>query len=126
MKILLDLHIVLWFFGDTKKVPKEIMAAILNPENDKYVSIAALWELTIKMNLGKLSFIGGFDRFLLMLDENGFELLGITARHIRRLNSLPPVHGDPFDRMIVAQAAVESMYIATADKNIKSYGVQCV
>jgi len=123
MKLLLDTHIVLWFFGNTEKLSKETLRAIIEPLNEKFISIASAWELTIKISLGKLTFEGGINNFFTMINENGFELLPVKEDHIKRLETLPFLHHDPFDRLLIASAMADGMILVSADTNIKQYKI---
>ena len=123
MKYLLDTHVVLWFFNDVKKLPKTTYHIILDPANEKYVSIASVWELAIKIGTGKLVFKGGVVRFFSMICKNGFGLLPIKRSHIKTLETLPLLHRDPFDRILVASAMAEGMSLITADENIPRYDI---
>ena len=121
MKLLLDTHIVLWFLGDVEKLSKSALEAILNPENEKYVSIVSAWELAIKINLKKLTFEGGVANFFTMLADNGFELLPVKEDYIKRLETLPLFHRDPFDRMLIVSAMSEGMRLISTDESIQQY-----
>ena len=123
MKLLLDTHTILWFFGDVEKLSEAALSAILDPENEKYVSIVSAWELVIKISLGKLSFEGGIANFFITVEENGFEILPIKREYIKHLEKLPLHHRDPFDRMLIASAAVEEMSLISSDKEIIHYDV---
>ena len=123
MKLLLDTHTSLWFFDNVERLPKAVFQAIIDPANEKYVSMASVWELPIKINLGKLSFDGGVPHFFSTVDENGFVLLPIKEEHVKQLETLPLLHRDPFDRMLVASAMTEGMCLLTADTNIRRYEV---
>jgi PIN domain nuclease of toxin-antitoxin system len=126
MKILLDTHSVLWFLGDAGKLSEAAFSAIIEPSNEKYVSIATVWELAIKISLDKLHFDGGVEDFVKVITENGFLMLGIHPKHLKAVETLPFHHRDPFDRLLVAAALSESMPIITADKNIRVYGAYCI
>ena len=121
MKLLLDTHIVLWFFNDDNKLSKEAFDAILASKNEKYVSIVSAWELAIKLKLNKLSFDGGVSNFFTMLEENGFELLPVKKDYIKNLEILPLFHRDPFDRMLIASAVTEGMRLISTDVDIQQY-----
>jgi len=126
MDILLDSHTVLWFFEDDVRLSKTAIEAICNAENKKYVSIATLWEVAIKYGLGKLKLDGGVSAFTENVHENGFILLEIVPEHIFEVASLPLIHRDPFDRLLVAQAIFEDMAIVTSDSNILKYGINSI
>jgi PIN domain nuclease of toxin-antitoxin system len=118
MKLLLDTHTILWFLGDVEKLSEAALSAILDPENEKYVSIASAWELVIKISLGKLSFEGGIANFFMTVEENDFEILPIKGEYIKQLEELPFHHRDPFDKMLIALATVERMCLISIDKKI--------
>ena len=86
----------------------------------------SLWEVAIKMNIGKYTFEGGFTTFLKLIKDNGFELLPIKDIYMECLLDLPLIHRDPFDRLIIATALVEGMTLITADENIQKYDVQYI
>ena len=123
MKYLLDTHTVLWTFGNKKKLSKAVVRAIDDPTNEKYVSIASVWELAIKIGKGKLVFKGGVKRFFRMIHENGFGVLPVKPKHVIIIETLPRLHGDPFDRILIASAMSEGMCLLTADENIHKYDV---
>jgi len=85
-----------------------------------------VWELAVKINVGKLKFSGGVADFLKLLDSNDFQLLNITSSHLLELERLPLYHRDPFDRILIAAAISEGMEFVTADKDIPLYSLQCL
>ena len=123
MNILLDTHTVLWFFEDDERLSKSTTEAICNDDNDKFVSVATIWEVAIKYSIGKLKLDGGVDNFIENIHENGFMLLEINTKHIQTVTNLPFIHRDPFDRMLIAQAISEDMVIMTSDSNVLKYDV---
>jgi len=122
----LDTHTVLWFFDDVEKLPKPVYDAILNPENDKYVSLASAWEIAIKVSIKKLNFEGGAANFLETVEDNGFTILPINPEYVKRVESIPFYHRDPFDRMLIASALSEGMSLVSSDENIQRYDVEIV
>jgi len=122
MKYLLDTHIVLWFLKG-EKLSEKTKELIQNGEN--YISVVSLWEVAIKMNLNKFSFNGGFKAFRELVANNGFNVLAIKDEYMERLFDLPFIHRDPFDRLLIATAAVENMTVITADENIQKYDILC-
>jgi len=126
MKFLLDTHTVLWFFDAPEKLPETTFRSIRAPTHKKYVSMASVWELAIKIGIGKFVFDGGTERFINNIRENGFGLLSIKVKHVTQVETLPLLHRDPFDRLLVATAKAESMTILTADENIRLYDVNCL
>jgi PIN domain nuclease of toxin-antitoxin system len=127
MKYLLDTHILIWHFEGSEKLSSEVRDNILfNSKNQVFVSIASLWEVAIKMNIGKYDFDGGFSAFHKLVDENEFDIIPIKGKHMEQLFDLPLIHRDPFDRLLIAAAISEQMTIITADENIQKYDVEWV
>ena len=121
MKYLLDTHTFLWFITDDKQLSAKATKAIVNPDAAKYVSMASFWEIAIKLNIGKLELDMPFDDLLQQMDINGFTLLPIEFAHTSAVCALDRHHGDPFDRMIIAQAQVEDLIVISIDKNFSKY-----
>ncbi|MDR1686090.1 MAG: type II toxin-antitoxin system VapC family toxin [Desulfovibrio sp.] len=122
----MDTHVVLWFLGDAAKLSEAALNVILDPASEKYVSIVSAWEAAVKISLGKLRFDGGAADFFRVVEENGFTILPVKRKHVELVETLPFHRRDPFDRMLVAAAASESMNFVTSDANIRLYGVDCV
>lgn len=121
MKLLLDTHLLLWAAGEPEKLPPEAVAAIENPDNDLLFSAASLWEVSIKRGLGRADFT--VDPRLLRrgLIDNGYIELPISGEHAVAVDSLPAIHKDPFDRILVAQSIVEGITLLTADDLVAQY-----
>lgn len=115
MRLLIDTHIFLWFVNNPKELDSAIRKTIEDRNNSILVSIASIWELSIKTARGKLEIDGGFERVEYDLNINSFGILPITFRHTLRQNQLPFHHKDPFDRMIAAQALVEGIDVVSSD-----------
>jgi len=126
MDLLLDTHTLIWFLNGDEKLPDNVRDAIENPNNSKIVSIASIWEISIKISLDKFRFPNGFKRFLEMIDENGFELLPVTFEHAIIVSTLEFIHRDPFDRLLIAQCKNDNLTIATKDENIRKYNIQTI
>jgi PIN domain nuclease of toxin-antitoxin system len=123
VNLLIDTHALLWWWLDAPLL-SETARSVLRKGNRIYVSAAVAWELAIKANLGKLNaraLIGGFPGFLA---EEGFRRLAISTDHALRAGQLPRFHGDPFDRMLAAQAQALNFAIISADKIFDEYAVQ--
>ncbi len=120
MKILLDTRIVLWWLADDPRLAPGIRAAVLDGSNDVFVSAVVIAEIAIKRSLGKLD--APFELSTL-LSENGLEALPLTGAHAVELGRLPWLHRDPWDRLLVAQARVEGLTLATVDGRIRAYDV---
>ena len=124
MDLLLDTHTLIWFLdGDETRLSAKAKSLISDPANVSYVSMATLWEMAIKIRLGTLTFLPGYDNLLPLFEQNGFELLPITIQHTRSLITLPMHHRDPFDRLLITQSITEQLLFVTTDANIHLYDV---
>ena len=121
MKLLLDTHLLLWASGHPKRLPSTARKLIENPSNELLFSAASLWEVTIKRGLGRHDF--QVDPRLLRrgLLDNGYGELPILSEHVVAIEALPPIHKDPFDRILVAQATVEGITLLTNDTVLEQY-----
>jgi PIN domain nuclease of toxin-antitoxin system len=119
MRLLLDTHAFLWWMDGSVSLGSAARAGIADPENDILVSIASIWELTIKRALRKLAFPADPEA---VFRDQGFAVLPISFAHLRQLEALPPLHRDPFDRMLIAQAMVEEVPLVTNDPALQPYG----
>ncbi len=120
MRLLIDSNALIWMAGEPAALSLEARRALQDPDNDRFVSIASIWEITIKMSRGKLVLPG---RLEAAVDGMAAALLSITLAHVDRVGSLPFHHRDPFDRMIIAQAMEEELTIVTRDRHFRTYGV---
>ncbi len=121
MKFLLDTHLVLWAFFAQKRLSAEARSTLEDRQNELVFSTATLWEIAIKHGLGKKGF--PFDPRVLrraMLDD-GYEELPVLGQHAVAVDTLPPIHKDPFDRLLIAQAIVEGITLLTVDATIARY-----
>jgi PIN domain nuclease of toxin-antitoxin system len=123
MRYLLDTHTVLWMRENNPRLNRAKWESIFySPDNEIFVSIASLWEMTIKRSLGKLDFEGSIEDFAADLEmRHGFILLPIAPTDLNRLQTLPHHHGDPFDRLLIAQAIENGATAVTNDRNWKKY-----
>ena len=119
--LLLDTHALIWFLEGDKQLSTNSRDAILNPLNKKYISIASLWEIAIKISLKKLYFDGNTAEILNLVEYNSIELLSILPKHISALELLPYHHRDPFDRILIATAMAENMHIVSVDEMFHAY-----
>ena len=119
MRLLLDTHVLLWWASADRHLKKPIHALIASDQNDIAVSAATFWEIAIKTTLGRI------DVDVVALNDaavaDGFETVPVRIEHTFPLASLPDLHGDPFDRLLIAQAIVESRRLVTADQTILTY-----
>ncbi len=120
MRILLDSHTVLWWMGDPQKILPAARTAIADPSNLVFASAASIWEIGLKISKGKLRVPAAFPT---LLERHGIGHLPFTAAHAMASIALPTLHGDPFDRALVAQCLLESLTFATRDRTLGGYGV---
>jgi len=124
VRLLLDTHVFLRAASQPEELAEPARLAIANAENEVYVSAAVAWEITIKTALGKLQVPGDpATRFPARLRSLGFDQLPILAEHALAVDALPDHHGEPFDRILVAQAQLEGMRLVTHDPQIQKYPV---
>jgi PIN domain nuclease of toxin-antitoxin system len=127
MRLLLDTHAFLWWVEDDSRLSRKARAAIAEPGNDCFLSLASSWEMAIKISLGKLRLAAPLERFIPeQLAANGFRELAIDFRHVARVSRLPFHHRDPFDRLLVAQALEEDLTVVSADRVFRTYGLSRV
>jgi|WetSurMetagenome_2_1015567.scaffolds.fasta_scaffold132890_2 PIN domain nuclease of toxin-antitoxin system len=121
MKYLLDTHAFLWFVSGSTELNSSIINLIKNPNNNFFISIASLWEISIKTSLNKLNISGSYSSVIDDVVENNIEILPINFMHTVVQNKLPFHHRDPFDRMLISQAIVENMPIISRDSIFDRY-----
>ena len=127
MKIIIDTHVALWLFNEYENLSSMAKTQLCNEENELFISIVSAWEVAIKHSLGKLpGFQGGAKRFLATIYDSPIEIIGVLPYHIGRVESLPFIHRDPFDRLLIATTICEDMTIMTADSNIQKYDVKYI
>ena len=121
MSILLDTHVLLWAAFAPDRLPEQTRALIEDPATEVVFSAASLWEIAIKSGLGRHNF--DVDPRVLRrgLLENGYTELPVSGVHAVAVDLLPPIHKDPFDRMLIAQAQIEGIMLLTADKTVGRY-----
>ena len=123
MKLLLDSHAVVWWAVFPGRLRSVTRAAISSPDNEVFLSAASVWELGLKIARDKLKLPDGF---ALQLLAHGFEELPVSIAHAARATTLPPLHGDPFDRLIIAQALEQGFSVVSPDHFFPDYGVSMV
>lgn len=121
MKLLLDSHILLWAAGMPERLSPAARLLLENPDNQLLFSAASLWEITIKQGMGRADFQVNGRILRRSLLDNGYEELPVTGAHAVAVDSLPPIHKDPFDRLLVAQATVEGVLLLSADAAVIQY-----
>ncbi len=127
MKFLLDTHIFLWFVNDNPKLSNSLKDLIEDENNVSYLSIASLWEMSIKYNLGKLTLAPNYEEFIAEeVVKSSINLLNIELEHLKINATLPFHHRDPFDRLIIAQSLAEELPIITVDSAFDKYSVTLI
>jgi PIN domain nuclease of toxin-antitoxin system len=127
MKILLDTCEFLWLVSGDAKLSAPVAAAIQDPRNEVFLSPVSFWEISIKYSLGKLSLPASPAEYIpLQREQHLITPLPLDEASVARLSGLPPLHRDPFDRMLVCQALAHGLVIATSDHLIRQYPVSCV
>ncbi len=125
MRLLLDTHIFLWYITGDKRLPEDKRESIRNSDNEVYLSVVSLWETIIKYQLGKLQLPKSPEVYLpFQRERHQIFSLSLDEASVSYLAQLPPLHRDPFDRMLVCQANVHGLTIVTVDDAVKRYPVQ--
>ena len=123
MNLLLDTHTLVWVLENNPTLTAAAREAIIDGDNTIYVSAVSVWEISIKKALGKLD---APDTLLDEIERHRFTPLEITLEHSDRAGKLPPIHLDPFDRMLIAQAQAEQLTLVTRDADMQKYQVHCL
>jgi len=121
MKLLLDTHVLLWAAGSPERLSATARVLLEDPQNELLFSAASLWEIVIKCGLGRSDFQVDARVLRRSLLDNGYQELPISSEHAVFIDSLPPLHKDPFDRILVAQATCEGITLLTADAVLAQY-----
>ena len=121
MKLLLDTHLLLWAAGEPDRLSADARALISDAENELFFSAASVWEIAIKSRLGRDDFQADARLLRRGLLDNSYSELPIGSEHAVAIDSLPPIHKDPFDRILVAQAMVEGITLLTSDSLVAQY-----
>jgi PIN domain nuclease of toxin-antitoxin system len=121
LRLLLDTHLLLWSAGQPDRLSAEARSLLQDPANDLVFSVASLWEITIKRGLGRADFRVEPRVLRRGLRDHGYVELAIAADHALAVDLLPPLHKDPFDRLLLAQAVMEGITLLTADPLVARY-----
>ncbi len=125
MRLLLDTHTFLWFINGSPEISNYSRDLIENTTNERFLSIASLWEISIKESLGKLKLPLSITELVAkQVHGNAIKLLHVTPEHLETLRKLPYHHKDPFDRLIISQSIYENMPILSKDQSFDSYAAQ--
>lgn len=122
MRLLLDTHVVVWWYQEPKKLKNSTLALINDRNNSVFVSDVVIWEIVIKTSLGKLRTSENIYKEI----ENDFDAMAIKTSHIHGISSLEFIHHDPFDRLLIAQSVIENIPLITNDKQINRYDLQII
>lgn len=123
MKILIDTHTFLWFINDSQNLSINAVD-LLEAEPDIWISIASLWEIAIKVNIGKLTLPDVYGKFIPeQISRNRIKVMTVTIEHLTIVSQLPLHHRDPFDRLLISQAISENIPIISADVKFDDYGI---
>jgi PIN domain nuclease of toxin-antitoxin system len=121
MKLLLDTHLLLWAAGVPERLSGTARALLEAADNELFFSAASLWEIAIKRGLGRADFQADARLLRRGLLDNGYSELPVASEHAVAIDGLPPIHKDPFDRILVAQATIEGITLLTADSLLAQY-----
>jgi PIN domain nuclease of toxin-antitoxin system len=125
VRLLLDTHAFLWWLTDDEQLSPRAKRVIRDGNNQVFFSVASAWEIAIKAKLGRVTLPEDPERFIPdQLEVNAFEVLPVRLPHALRVASLPGVHADPFDRLLVAQALVEDLTVVSKDRRLGRYPVR--
>jgi PIN domain nuclease of toxin-antitoxin system len=125
MKLLLDTHTFIWWDSAPDKLPPQVLALCQDPANEMWLSVVSIWEMQIKLQLGKLQLKLPLSEIIEGQQQtNNVQVLPITLTRVLALEGLPTPHKDPFDRLLVAQTNVESAVLVSGDKIFEQYPVQ--
>jgi PIN domain nuclease of toxin-antitoxin system len=124
MNLLLDTHALLWALSNDARLGAHARGVIGDPENQVFVSVVSLWEIALKIRIGKLT--ADLRRIVATMPATGYQLLAIEPRHLVALETVPnfPDHRDPFDHLLIAQAIVDGHALVSEDQNVARYPVQ--
>jgi PIN domain nuclease of toxin-antitoxin system len=122
VKLLLDTHVLLWAAYAPERLSNKAQQLLSDPASSLYFSVASLWEVAIKSALGRADFQVDVAELRTGLVANGYNEVAIESGHVLRVPTLPPIHADPFDRILVAQAMAEGFALLSNDAKLKAYG----
>jgi PIN domain nuclease of toxin-antitoxin system len=127
MRLLLDTHTFLWWDSQPNKLPAKVLALCEDAQNEMFLSVASIWEMQIKHQLGKLELHLPLDKLVSdQVQKNAIQILPIQTAHVLGISALPNAHKDPFDRLLIAQANVEKMVLLSGDGVFDQYPVKII
>jgi len=126
LNYLIDTQILIWHINGANELPKKIKMILDDRKNNFYISVASIWEIVIKLNYGKLELNCSFDELYEILETYIYEILPINEEHLKSYLTLPIIHKDPFDRMLISTSLAENLQLITSDEEIHKYKVNWV
>ena len=126
MDYILDTHVLLWSMSESGKLSRLSREILVDKKSRRFISVSSIWEIAIKNRIGKLHLPNGLNCIFSAVEQRGYGIIDIDRPSIEIYNTLPLLHRDPFDGIIIATALVENMTIITADENIQKYDVRWV
>ncbi len=127
MRLLLDTHVFLWWNEADPRLSRRVRGLLSDPENSLYLSVASAWEMTLKVQSGKLGLPATTSVYIpARLNHYGMQALSVTLEHVLAASTLPAHHRDPFDRILIAQGQVERLAIITHDPQVRKYAVETI
>ncbi len=127
MKLLMDTHTFMWWHSEPKRIPKETLTLLQNPDHELILSVVSLWEMQIKVQLEKLTLRDDLEIMVkIQQEQNNISLLPVIFPHILELRNLPLHHKDPFDRLLIAQSKAENAALVSQDSVFKNYGCNVI
>ena len=124
MRILIDTHILIWFLEGNESLAKSRQELLSEIGNDVFVSIGSLWEIAIKLSLGKLRTKNSLNEIIIQIESENIKILPISPEHVSHVESLPFHHRDPFDRILISQAQVDGLSVMSSDRAFSDYEVE--
>lgn len=126
MQILVDTHILIWFLEGNTLLSAKRQKLISASQNEVYISIASLWELAIKISIGKITLSKSLFQIIQQLDAENIEIFPILPQHVLHIETMPFHHRDPFDRLIIAQSQVDGLTLMSDDSEFVNYSINLV
>ena len=123
MRLLLDTHILLWALTDDARLPERARELLLDSHNEVFFSAASVWEIAIKRTLRRETLSISAEEAARFFRAAGYEELAVSSTHAAKVENLPPIHADPFDRLLIAQALEQQIAMVSRDPLIEAYGV---
>lgn len=121
MRYLIDTHVLIWYLNGDTDLSERYITLMHDPQNQLYISIVSIWEITIKLSLNKLDLTKSIKQIEEYILSKDYKVLNISFEHLKTLSELPHHHNDPFDRLLIAQAISENLTIISADRHFSAY-----